>query len=56
LKTLALRISRHNSNAQAVAEFLMGHPKVERVYYPGLPSHPSHEIALKQMKGGFGGS
>jgi len=55
LKTLALRVSRHNSNAQAVAEFLMGHPKVERVYYPGLPSHPSHEIALKQMKGGFGG-
>ncbi|MEM2962017.1 MAG: PLP-dependent aspartate aminotransferase family protein [Candidatus Bathyarchaeia archaeon] len=55
LKTLALRVSRHNSNAQAVAEFLEGHPKVERVYYPGLPSHPGHEIALKQMSGGFGG-
>ena len=55
LKTLALRVSRHNSNAQAIAEFLEDHPKVRRVYYPGLPSHPGHEIAVKQMKGGFGG-
>lgn len=55
LKTLALRVSCHNSNAQAIAEFLEDHPKVREVYYPGLPSHPGHEIAVKQMRGGFGG-
>ncbi len=55
LKTLALRMERHSKNAQAVAEFLAGHPMVERVYYPGLPSHPGHEVAKAQMKHGFSG-
>jgi len=54
LKTLALRMERHCSNAQAVAEFLASHPKVERVYYPGLESHPQHELAKRQMSA-FGG-
>jgi cystathionine gamma-synthase len=54
IKTLALRVARQNENAQRVAEFLEPHPKVERVYYPGLPSHPEHDIAVRQM-GGFGG-
>ena len=54
IKTLALRMERHNSNAQAVAEFLEGHPKVERVIYPGLSSHPQHELAKRQMTG-YGG-
>jgi len=54
LKTFELRMQRHNENGQRVAEFLAGHPRVERVYYPGLPSHPSHEIAASQMLG-FGG-
>jgi methionine-gamma-lyase len=49
IRTLHLRIPAHCSNAQKVAEFLAGHPKVERVNYPGLPSHPGHEIARKQM-------
>ena len=54
LKTLALRMERHNSNGMKVAKYLEKHPKVKRVYYPGLPSHPQHSIAKKQMKG-FGG-
>jgi len=54
LKTFELRMQRHNENGQKIAEFLEGHPKVKRVYYPGLPSHPHHEVAKKQMKG-FGG-
>jgi cystathionine gamma-synthase len=54
LKTFALRIARQNANAQALAEFLAGHPKVTAVHYPGLPGHPQHEIARRQMKG-FGG-
>lgn len=54
LKTFELRMQRHNENGQLVAEFLDSHPKVEKVYYPGLPSHPYHEIARKQMRG-FGG-
>jgi len=54
LKTLAVRMDRHCSNAMKVAEFLEQHPKVERVFYPGLPSHPQHEVAKKQMRG-FGG-
>ncbi len=54
LKTFALRMERHNANGQAVAEFLNSHPRIEKVYYPGLPSHPSHAIASSQMKG-FGG-
>jgi len=54
LKTLPLRIARHNANAQAVAEFLARDRRVSQVYYPGLPSHPDHEIAKRQMCG-FGG-
>jgi cystathionine gamma-lyase len=55
IKTLALRMERHCSNAQVIAEFLEGHAKVERVYYPGLASHPQHALAKRQMKGGYGG-
>lgn len=54
IKTLAVRMDKHCSNAQAVAEFLNSHAGVEEVYYPGLPSHPGHELAKKQMSG-FGG-
>jgi cystathionine gamma-synthase len=54
LKTFALRIARQNANAQALAEFLAGHPRVTAVHYPGLPGHPQHEVARRQMKG-FGG-
>jgi cystathionine gamma-synthase len=54
IKTLAVRVERHSSNAQAVAEALVGHPAVERVYYPGLADHPGHELAARQMRG-FGG-
>ncbi|MBZ5558952.1 MAG: aminotransferase class I/II-fold pyridoxal phosphate-dependent enzyme [Acidobacteriia bacterium] len=54
LKTLPLRVARHNANAQAVAEFLAKDTRVSCVYYPGLPSHPDHEIAKRQMLG-FGG-
>ena len=54
LKTFALRMEKQNASAQAIAEFLEKHPKVERVYYPGLKSHPHHDIAARQMKG-FGG-
>jgi len=53
-KTLAVRMTRHNQNAQAVAEHLAAHAKVERVFYPGLPSHPQHRLAAAQMDG-FGG-
>lgn len=51
IKTLSVRMERHNRNALEVAHFLQRHPKVERVYYPGLPEHPGHEIAKKQMVG-----
>lgn len=51
IKTLHLRMRRHASNAQAVAEFLEAHAKVEKVTYPGLPSHPQHEVAKAQMDG-----
>ena len=54
LKTLSLRMERHQSNAIAIASFLENHPKVERVYYPGLPSHPQYSLNLKQASG-FGG-
>jgi cystathionine beta-lyase/cystathionine gamma-synthase len=54
LKTLPLRVARHNANAQAVAEFLAKDRRVSQVYYPGLPSHPDHQIARCQMSG-FGG-
>ena len=54
LKTLVLRMQRHSENALAIAEFLAEHPSVSNVLYPGLPSHPGHEIAARQMAG-FGG-
>lgn len=55
LKTLALRMERHSTNALHIAAWLERHPKIERVIYPGLPSHPQHELARRQMRGGFGG-
>lgn len=55
IKTLALRMERHCANALAIAQFLEQHPQVERVYYPGLASHPQHSLAKAQMAGGFGG-
>jgi cystathionine gamma-lyase len=55
IKTLALRMERHCANALAIAQFLEKHPKVERVFYPGLESHPQHALAKRQMKGGYGG-
>jgi cystathionine gamma-lyase len=51
LKTLAIRMRQHEENALAVAEFLQSHPEVETVNYPGLPSHPQHELAERQMSG-----
>lgn len=54
LQTLELRIHRHNENAMAIARFLEAHPKIDAVHYPGLPTHPDHEIAKKRMTG-FGG-
>lgn len=54
MKTLALRVARHNSNALAIARHLAGHPKVSAVYYPGLETHPGHDTARRQMSG-FGG-
>jgi cystathionine gamma-lyase len=55
LKTLALRMRQHSANAMEVACFLEQHPRVKGVYYPGLPSHRQHELARRQMVGGFGG-
>lgn len=54
IKTLAVRMRQHEENARAVAKFLTEHPRVQRVHYPGLPSHPDHELAKRQMSG-FGG-
>jgi cystathionine gamma-synthase len=54
IKTLSARVERHSRNAQAIAEHLVGNPAVERVYYPGLPDHPGHELAKQQMSA-FGG-
>ncbi|MEW6142756.1 MAG: PLP-dependent aspartate aminotransferase family protein [Chloroflexota bacterium] len=54
IETLAVRVRKHESNALAVASFLKSHPAVRKVYYPGLPGHPGHDVARKQMKG-FGG-
>ncbi len=54
IKTLSVRMDRHCSNAQAIAEHLQGHPAIDTVYYPGLPDHPGHDLAKKQMSG-FGG-
>ena len=50
IKTLAVRMKAHSENAQRIAEFLSEHPKVKKVYYPGLPSHPQHEVARRQMQ------
>ncbi|MBI3647490.1 MAG: aminotransferase class I/II-fold pyridoxal phosphate-dependent enzyme [Actinobacteria bacterium] len=56
LMTLEIRMQRHSSNAMQLARFLEGHPKVERVHYPGLPSHPDHGVARRELGGGmFGG-
>jgi methionine-gamma-lyase len=55
LATLPLRMERHGSTAQALAELLEAHPKVERVHYPGLASHPQHEVAERLLPKGFGG-
>ena len=54
LKTFELRMQRHNENGQRVAEFLEQHPRIQRVLYPGLASHPYHEIARQTMRG-YGG-
>jgi len=54
LKTFELRMQRHNDNGQRVAEFLDSHPRIEKVYYPGLPTHPYYQIAQQQMRG-YGG-
>jgi cystathionine gamma-lyase len=54
IKTLAVRMERHEKNALAVANFLAAHPKIERVFYPGLPTHPHHALAKRQQTG-FGG-
>ena len=55
IKTLHLRMQRHCENGEKVAEYLNNHPKIKTVYYPGLKDHPFHDIAKKQMHGGFGG-
>ena len=55
LRTLALRVDRQNQTALRIAHYLAGHPKVDRVHYPGLTSHPQHALAVRQMRGGFGG-
>jgi len=54
MRTLPLRVERMSRSAQAIAEYLSAHPKVTDVYYPGLESHPGHDIAARQMQGGFG--
>lgn len=54
IKTLAIRMRQHEANALLIAKLLSEHPRVEQVYYPGLPSHPDHELAKRQMSG-FGG-
>lgn len=55
LKSFELRAERMSANAQAMAEFLAGHPKITRILYPGLKDDPGHAVACKQMEGGFGG-
>lgn len=54
IKTLHIRMQRHCENGEKIAHFLKGHPKVDQVFWPGFPSHPNHEVALRQMRG-FGG-
>ena len=55
IKTLHLRVERHCFNGQKIAEYLENHPMIDKVLYPGLPSHPQHDLAKKQMPKGFGG-
>lgn len=55
LETLPLRVEKHCTNAQKIADFLANHPQVKKTFYPGLPSHPNHEVAKKQQNGFFGG-
>lgn len=55
IRTLGVRMRQHMVNAQAIAEWLHEHPKVSKVHYPGLPDHPQHELARRQMRGGFSG-
>jgi cystathionine gamma-synthase len=55
IRTLGVRMRAHMANAQAIAEALRDHPKVTRVLYPGLPEHPGHEVAKRQMTGGYSG-
>jgi cystathionine gamma-lyase len=55
IKTLAVRMERHCANAPAIAQFLESHPRIACVHYPGLPSHPQHELARRQMGGRYGG-
>jgi cystathionine gamma-synthase len=55
MRTLHLRVAAASANALAIAQRVSGHPKVSRVLYPGLPTHPGHAVAAKQMRGGFGG-
>src|SRR3546814_13896285 len=55
VKTLALRMQRHCENALQLAQWLQAHPKIARVHYPGLPSHPQHTLAQRQMPHGYGG-
>jgi cystathionine gamma-synthase len=55
IATLPIRMNAQTKNASVIADFLNGHPKIERVYYPGLTSHVNHEVAKKQMKGIYGG-
>jgi cystathionine beta-lyase len=54
IKTLHLRVQRHCENGEKLANFLVTHPKIDKVYWPGFPTHPNHEVARKQMRG-FGG-
>jgi len=54
IKTLGLRVEHHNASGMAVARFLEAQPQVKSVYYPGLPSHPDHDVAMRLMSG-FGG-
>ena len=55
MRTLPLRVAAASANAQAIAERLAGHPRLSHVLYPGLANHPGHAVAVKQMRGGFGG-
>ncbi|MGN6676137.1 MAG: PLP-dependent transferase, partial [Thermomicrobiales bacterium] len=55
IRTLGVRMRQHMTNAQAIAEWLCTHPKVTQVLYPGLPHHPGHALARRQMTGGFSG-